>query len=139
MILGVAFTHFAARLIRGSFGRVDETDRDLMCPIIEGNRNMTPPQPQSCLATSLAVLSLFFGVISVIVALLDSDPWLVAIYGLPLLGVIILPGAIATLLPGASTRTRIIALVGIVLGVLSVFLFFTLDPTWCTQHPSACA
>jgi hypothetical protein len=101
--------------------------------------NQAPPQPQSCLATSLAVLSLFFGVISVIVALLDSDPWLAAIYGLPLLGVIILPGAIAALLPGASTRTRIIALVGIVLGVLSVFLFFTLEPTWCTQHPSACA
>lgn len=103
------------------------------------------PQPQSsCLsriATSLAVLSLLFGVISVIASttVLLQLAWVAPIYGLPLLGVTILPGAIAALLPRASTSTRVVALIGIALGFLSVYLFFTLEPIWCTQHPSACA
>jgi hypothetical protein len=93
----------------------------------------------SRIARALAVLGLFFGVISIILVLLNSDPWFAMIYGLPLLGATLLPGATAALFPSASTGTRIVALISIALGFLSVCLFFTLEPTWCNQHPSACA
>jgi hypothetical protein len=108
---------------------------------INEHPSQSGPSCLSRIATSLAMLSLLFGVISVTASttVLLQLAWTASVYGLPLLVVTIVPGAIAALLPGASTRTRIVALVGIILGVLSVFLFFTLEPIWCTQHPSACA
>ncbi len=112
------------------------------------NRDMTTnehtPQPQSSNSSAVglffALFSAFFGVISVIasVTVLPQLAWVAPVYGFPLLGATILPGFIGALLPRSSTSTRIVALVGLALAVLSFILWSSLGPAYCQQQPSNC-
>lgn len=99
------------------------------------------PSCSSSVATFFAWFSTFFGALSLIasITVLPKMAWTAPVVAFPLLGAAFLPGAIAALIPRASTRTRTVALVGLALGVLALILWVALESAYCQQTPANCA